>query len=258
MAKMTLLEMVQDIMSDMDSDEINSINDTQESLQVAQILKSTYYNIIDGRDMPFLYEMFQLNALGDNNKPTHMKLPDNVIDVDFIKYNCRKTTDTKDYFKTIMYKIPEDFVYILDQRNSSDSDVTVINGYNGITLNIYNDKGPSYFTSFDDEHIIFDSYDKAIDTTLTTAKTKCRGKRSVTFTLSDTFTPDLPVQMFTYLLAEAKSNCFLTLKQMPNPKAEQASISQKRRMSQEAWRIKNGITFGNYGRKAGIKGKPSY
>jgi hypothetical protein len=31
MAKMTLLEMVQDIMSDMDSDEINSISDTQEA-----------------------------------------------------------------------------------------------------------------------------------------------------------------------------------------------------------------------------------
>ncbi len=36
MAKMTLLEIVQDIMSDMDSDEVSSINDSVESLQVAQ------------------------------------------------------------------------------------------------------------------------------------------------------------------------------------------------------------------------------
>ena len=63
MAKMTLLEMVQDIMSDMDSDEVNSINDSQEATQVAQIIKSTYYNIIDGRDMPFLYELFQLQPI---------------------------------------------------------------------------------------------------------------------------------------------------------------------------------------------------
>jgi hypothetical protein len=75
------------------------------------------------------------------------------------------------------------------------------------------------------------------------------GKRSVTFTLSDSFTPDLPVQMFSYLLNEAKSVCFATLKQVANVKAEQASISQKRRMSQEAWKIKSGITYPNYGRK---------
>lgn len=258
MAKMTLLEMVQDIMSDMDSDEVNSINDTQESLQVAQILKSTYYNIIDGRDMPFLYELFQLNPSGDSTKPTHMKLPDDIIDLKYIKYNCRKLNDTKDYYKEIKYVTPEDFMDIVDRRDSSDSKITVVTDTTGITFNIYNDRGPTYFTSFDDENLVFDAWDSVQTNTLVANKTKAQGKRSVTFTISDTFTPDLPVQMFTYLLAEAKSNCFLTLKQMPNPKAEQTSISQKRRMSQEAWRIRNGITFGNYGRKAGIKGKPSY
>lgn len=258
MAKMTLLEMVQDIMSDMDSDEVNSINDSQEATQVAQIIKSTYYNIIDGRDMPFLYELFQLQPSGTTTRPTHMSLPEDIIDLKFIKYNCKKTTDTKDKYKEIIYKTPEDFIYIVDQRNSSASNVIVVSDPTGITLNIYKDRGPTYFTSFDDETLVFDSYDSAVDSTLSSSKTKAQGKRSVTFSITDSFTPDLPVQMFTYLLAEAKSNCFLTLKQMPNPKAEQASISQKRRMSQEAWRIKNGITFGNYGRKPGIKGKPNY
>ena len=60
MAKMTLLEMTQDILSDMDSDEVNSIATTSESLQIAQIIKTAYYNIIDGRDFPFLYEMFRM------------------------------------------------------------------------------------------------------------------------------------------------------------------------------------------------------
>jgi hypothetical protein len=39
MAKMTVLDMVQDIMSDMNSDNVNDINDTPESLRVAQIIK---------------------------------------------------------------------------------------------------------------------------------------------------------------------------------------------------------------------------
>ena len=42
MAKMTLLAMVQDILNDMDGDEVNSISDTVEAEQVAQIIKTTY------------------------------------------------------------------------------------------------------------------------------------------------------------------------------------------------------------------------
>ena len=248
MAKMTLLEIVQDILSDMDSDEVNSINDSVESLQVAQIVKSTYYNIIDGRDYDFLYELFQLNSSGTLDRPTHMKLPDTIIDLKYIKYNNRSDTDTKDRYTKIKYLMPEDFMDIVDKRDSSKSNVKVVVDATDISINVETDKAPEYFTSFDDETLVFDSYDSAVESTLQNSKTQCHGKRSVVFTLSDSFTPDLPVQMFTYLLAEAKSTAFVTLKQMPNPKAEQVSNSQKRRMSQDAWRLKDGIHYPHYGR----------
>jgi hypothetical protein len=98
-----------------------------------------------------------------------------------------------------------------------------------------------------------DAYIKTLETTLQNSKTQCHGKRSVAFTMSDTFTPDLPVQMFTYLLNEAKSACFLTLKQIANQKAEQISVTQRRRMSQDAWRIAKGIRYPNYGRHSANK-----
>jgi len=258
MAKMTLLEMTQDILSDMDSDEVNSINDSVESLQVAQIIKTTYYNIIDGRDYDFLYELFQLDASGTSSRPTHMKLPENIIDLKYIKYNCKTLTDTKDKYLKIKYLMPEDFMEVVDKRDSSKSNVTVVTDPTGISINVMNDKAPEYFTSFDDENLVFDSYDSEVDTTLQNNKTQCHGKRSVAFTLLDSFTPDLPVQMFSYLLAEAKSTAFVTLKQMPNAKAEQISNSQKRRMSQDAWRVKNGIHYPNYGRSVRVKKGPSY
>ena len=255
---MTLLEMTQDILSDMDSDEVNSINDSIESLQVAQIIKTTYYNIIDGRDYDFLYELFQLDASGTSSRPTHMKLPENIIDLKYIKYNCKTLTDTKDKYLKIKYLMPEDFMEVVDSRDSSKSNVTVVTDPTGISINVMNDKAPEYFTSFDDENLVFDSYDSEVDTTLQNNKTQCHGKRSVAFTLLDSFTPDLPVQMFSYLLAEAKSTAFVTLKQMPNAKAEQISNSQKRRMSQDAWRVKNGIHYPNYGRSVRVKKGPSY
>jgi hypothetical protein len=42
-AKMTLLEIVQDVLNDMDSDEVNSISDTVEATQIANICRSVYY-----------------------------------------------------------------------------------------------------------------------------------------------------------------------------------------------------------------------
>ena len=249
MASMTLIQIVQDILSDMDSDEVSSINDSVESLQVAQIVKSTYYNIIDGKDFPFLYELFQLTPTSTVSRPTHMSLPDSIIDLKWIKYDNKELAATKNLYQVIQYKTPEEFLYITDNRDSGDALITVVNDSTGIKINVYNDRGPSYFTSFDDENLVFDSYDSVKEVNLTANNTQCYGKKSVAFTLTDSFTPDLPVQMFTYLLAEAKSTCFLTLKQMPNAKAEQVSVSHKRRMSQEAWRIKNGITYPHYGRK---------
>lgn len=248
MPRYSVLDMVQDILSDIDSDEVNSINDTVEALQVAQILKSTYFNIIDGRDWPHLYQLFQLTASGTTDRPTHMRLPDNIIDVSWIKYDCKEYGETRDRIKTIKFKTPAAFQEILEQRDSTDSTVTEVSDTSGISMNIHNDRAPLYFTSFDNEHVVFDAYNSAVDSTLQSSKTSCYGKVYPTWTMSDTFVPDLPTQSFSYLLNEAKSTAALRLRQMPDQKAEQHSITQRRRQSQAAWRIAGGITTQNYGR----------
>ncbi len=118
MPKLTLLEIVTDVLNEMDSDEVNSINDTIEAQQVAQIVKTAYYNIIDGRDWPHLNKLTQLNASGYTNKPTLMYIPEVVTKVHWIKYNKRKSTDTRDYFVDVTYMEPEDFIDHCNQRDS--------------------------------------------------------------------------------------------------------------------------------------------
>ena len=247
--KLTLLEIVQDVLSDMESDEVNSINDSVEALQVAQIAKTTYFNIIDGRECPWLNELFPLTGLGDTGVPSHMQIPENIVNVSWVRYNCRLSTDDHDKYEKISYKTPEEFIAITSVRNNSDASIDIVTDFGGTVLNIVNDKAPTYYTSFDDGYIVFDSYDSSVDTTLQTSKTQGYGKRYPTFTMVDTFTADLPVQMFSYFLNEVKATCFLTLKQMVNQKAEQHSITQRRKMSQESFKVKNGITYPNFGRK---------
>jgi hypothetical protein len=257
MAKMTLLEMTQDILSDMESDEVNSINDSVEALQVAQIIKATYFNIVNGRDYPHFNELFQLDSASDT-RPTHMKIPDTIENVHWIKYNTKKTDAAKNQYTEIKYLTPEEFINHVDVRDSTDTKVQVVDSLQGIKLNIYKDRAPEYYTSFDEEYVVFDNYIQTTDTHLQKSKSQAFGKRAVTFTLSDNFTADFPVQMFSYFLAEAKSTAFITLKQMANPKAESVSLTQKRRMSQDAWKLERGIKYPNYGRATISKKGPNY
>ena len=249
MPKYTLLEITQSILSDMNSDEINSVTDTVESLQVAQIVKDTYYEIITEGDWPHLETLMQLSASGDNALPTHMHMPENVQRIKSIRYNKRMVTETRDDYSLVRYKSPEEFLELVMKRLSSEANVETITDVSGVVILILNDVAPTYWTSFDNEWIVFDSYDSDVDTTLQSSKSQCVALREPTFTISDTFVPDLPSVAFPYLLSESKSAAFLALKNSANQKEEQRANRQRRRMSQERWRVGGGITFPDYGRK---------
>ena len=252
---MTLKEMVDDILNDMDSDPtfdntpLEDIASTEESRQVMQILKTTYFSIIDGKDWPHLYDTFQLTE-SDASTPTTMTIPTNVMDFSYLKYNIATATDTKDRFTKLTYKTPEEFLNITDARDSSLTTIDQITATSGIFLNIYNDRAPLYWTSPDDHTIVLDAYDSGVDTFTTTVKTQCFGKIYPTWTETDAFVPDLPIDAFSYFLAEAKSMCFLNIKQTANPKVEAQSTTHRRRMSQEAHKIDNSIKYRTFGRNS--------
>lgn len=86
MATPTLLSMTQDILSALSSDEVSSISDTVESLQVANIIKNKYYDMVARSDPPKQDQLFQLTASGDSAKPTLMYMPSTVTRVNWIKY----------------------------------------------------------------------------------------------------------------------------------------------------------------------------
>lgn len=249
MPSMTVLDMVQKILSSMDGDEVNSINDTLEATQVAEVIETTYYNIVNGKDWPHLFEMFTLTPSGTTARPTHMSLPDSYQEIRWLKYNKRTSTDTKDMFLDVIYLEPKEFMEVVNPRDETLSTVDQItDDVSGVVIKIVNDTAPTYYTSFDHENLIFDSYDSGVENTLTAARTQCYGKKEPTFTVSDSFVPDLPTSMFSYLLNEAKAVAFVEVKQTQNPKAEQHSVTQRRRLSQDSWRLNGGIKYASFGR----------
>ncbi len=84
--KQTLIQIVQSILSSMSSDEVNSIGDTTESMQVANIVKETYFNVTNRAGLPDQFELFQLNPFTDATQPVMMTRPDNISKMAWIKY----------------------------------------------------------------------------------------------------------------------------------------------------------------------------
>lgn len=251
MAKLTVLEMVQDILNDLDSDEVNSINDTVEAVQIAQQIKTSYFELIGNRNWPHLKSLFQLTGLADATTPTHFLLPEDVKEIDnlvLVRYNKRKAADTRDKYATVDYLTPEGFLQQINGRNSSESNIQTVTDLGGANLYIRNDIAPSFWTSFDDEHLVFDAFDLGVDATLQTSKTQAVGFREPAFTIADSFIPDLPSEVFPALLAEAKSTAMAKDNKL-NPKAEQKAQRQKRWLARRGWRVQGDIPQPDYGRR---------
>lgn len=235
MAKKSLLDMVQNILNAMDSDPVNSISDTVESQQVAEFVREAFEDLMSQREWAFLRTYTQLTGLGDTANPTRMQIPDTMNVIYWIKYNK----------SDVQYLDPKDFKDLIDGRNNSNDNVDV-NGF--IT-----DHMPQYWTSFDDKYIVFDSYDSSIENTLTSAKSYTYGVKIPTFTMNDNFVPDIPEKFFPTLLAEAKSACFINMKQQANAREERKAQRGRVMLRNEAWRNSQGKSkyndIVNYGRK---------
>jgi len=175
MSKLTALDIVQDVMSDMGSDSVTTVSATTTSEKVLRILRSTYEKMMSERDWPHMSSFSSLTALGDVLHPSHMKIPETIKRVEWIRYNKKQLAASPDHFLPVEYKTPEEFLDILNSRDSTDTtNNTLVTDFEGIPLIIRNNHAPSYWTSFDDVHIVFDSFDSALEASLVSAKTQCK------------------------------------------------------------------------------------
>ncbi len=218
--KKTLLEMVQNILSSMKSDEVNSIGDSVLAYDVAQEIESTYYILLEEHNSEYQRGLIQLTPSTDPTKPTHMKIPENAKELQWIKYNNLSTDDVG--WEEVCYLDPEDFVQRSVQLANQDN-VLEVEDFSGSPLYVKSNQQPKYYTTFDEEWLVFDGYNATLDTTLQSSKTMCWAITFPAFEFEDNFVPRLKADLFPRLIAEAKSACFINFKQTANSKEEQRS-----------------------------------
>lgn len=110
--------------------------------------------------------------------------------------------------------------------------------FNGVSFPVRNDQNPCSYTSFDDKYFVFDSYDKSKDDTLQESKNFVLGYLMPDFKREDSFIPPIPVEQFSQFLAEAKSACFMNIKQSSSPKDEQRARRQKVMLQNDRYRAR--------------------
>lgn len=209
MARPTLLDLTQRILSAMDSDSVNSISDTSEAEQVADIIRETYLDIVEEYDLKTTHTIFKLNASGTVSRPTHMSLPEGYHSVEWLAYDKRTTAaSTQRIFTRIPYKDPLEFVATINTRNNDDATVDVISDPSGVELLIRNDTHPSCWTTFNGTTFVFDSYDSSIDTTLQSSKSQAYGQVTNDLSITDTTVINLPQELYNLLRNQARETCF--------------------------------------------------
>jgi hypothetical protein len=247
MVKLTLLKIVQEILNDMDGDNVNDISETVESEQVASIVRSVFREMTTALDFPHQMELFTLVASGDSSIPTHMSMPDSISKIEWIKYDVREDVADPIVYQTVGYLPPYEFVSYCSMRDSSDTtNIMTVTDLGGVPLLIRKDQSPRFWTSFDDEHIVFDAYLSDVDSTLQSSKTLCYGTRNLDWVHENDAVPDLPEQLFGLFVAQAKATAFSVMKGT-NPKLEKKERRMTIRSNRNKWRQRmthEGVDYG--------------
>lgn len=253
--KRTLLDYTQTILSSLGSDEVNSISDTTESLQVADIIKTTYFNIIGRTHLPNHKQLIQLDASQDITQPVIMYVPEGVGRIEWLKYfdtNILNTSATSTHdinvditptvggedppvpgYSYVTILPPQQFIDMVNTFNPSNDNVESFtftdssNDFPGtFTFYYKNNKQPQFCTVINNLYVIFDGFDNTQDSTLQNSKTMALGEIIPHWSNTDTFIPNIGEDQVALLLNEAKSLAFFELKQSAHPKAEQEAKRQ--------------------------------
>jgi len=226
MAIKNILQYVQACLSTMDSDEVDSIGETAEATQVANLLSDCYDELIQRQEWEFLKGPVTLIAGVNPALPTQFTLPTNLRHLYSVWYNTGVDGNLRR--QEICYLCPEEFLrrYGSGPVNSDRQLVTV---GNQIQFYIRNNHQPSHYTSFDAKTLYFDSFDSGVETTLVSNKVSAFGISNPQFTVSDGFIPLLPEHMVPLLQATLNAAAHLYFKQQASSSDE---VRARRQLAQ--------------------------
>lgn len=192
--KYTLLDLTQKILSALDANNIDTLEDGDvEAEQVVMIINRIYNEILAKRNWPFLKRR---GTLLPGDKSWELKVPEHYTTISELRYRTTK----------IKFMDTESFSNLIFGRNTDSDNVN--------TDYIMTDRDPTYYTTFDSETLVFDAYDTSKESNLIESNSYIvYNKMPDSGLFYDNDVPDLPDRFHSVLLNGALATAFAELKQ---------------------------------------------
>ena len=260
--KLTLLQVVQKTLEALGSDEVNSISDSVEAEQIAQLAEDAYYELLNMKDWPFLQKLTVLESLADASFPNYLRIPADVVRITQVKYDWTDylDPDTMDLLliREVPWVSPQHFLNKVQGRNTQQDNVDIITSMQGVSMPIFTDTEASVWTSFDDEFVVFDAYNENVESTLQGDKSQVLAKCLPAFELVNDFTPEATANFFQLWLAEVKRTAFMYFRQEQSLVDEQKARRGLAVLRRDASRTNHDdgkVKFGRPARAGGVTGR---
>lgn len=233
--KLTLLGVVQSYLNKTSGFYVNSIFDTDESQQVAQIAEEVYYSLVQRfRDWEFTTTVTTLDSVSDTTKPNYLQIPSNVQRLKdcTLEYN-NSTDDVSVRYTRVEYLPPELFLKQVNKHNVRADNAEVVEDHNGTKFVIVNNKYPEYYTSFDGKYVVFDSYHSSYETTLQASKSRVVLTSEPVFLQADDFVIPVPEHMSELYRDMVIAECYEHLLQQPAPPSTTRRVATRAATAQQ-------------------------
>jgi len=244
--QLTLLQVVQKYMDRTSGFPVASITDLDEALQVASVAEDVFYEMVQMYpNLLFTQKSRTLDSVGDITRPNYLKIPEALqrIQESVLYYNVSKGVNNTTDYKEIPYVTPLEFLSRTSRYTDTDTNTSVIQGYNNETTVVYTDSDPNFYTSFDGVYITTDSYNSALDSTLQASKTKVVSTEMPEWTQEDQFVIPIPDRLTSHYLNMVLDQAYNDVRQERN-----GAIAQKARTAR--------IKLQQDSRQVGSAGKP--
>lgn len=243
----TLLYLVQRVLEKLDLDVVNSINDSPDAILIAREAEDTYYDLVNRNEWPERYDLINVESVGDTNNPTALRLSTDTLNILSLRYDVTTADDTDTIYRELIQLDPEDFLDKVYSRNDSETTTTTAS-YKGLDIYVYNDQMPTYFTVFDNEFLVLDSWDSAVETTVQGTKSVVRGSTIPTFETTDAYVLPVDITTFPLYLAEVTAAASLALNGTNDAESERRRNRGISRLRRSANRTGTQSTRNNFGR----------
>jgi hypothetical protein len=236
----TLLKMVQNTLSLMDSDEINSIGDTIEGEQIAVCYSTIYDQIVTEYSLPGKTKTIRIGSTED------------MMSIDEIQYDVRNAAGDPPKYATMTVISNQEFLDRQTNKDTTDSNTLSQRWPNtDITFGIHTNKAPRYVTLVEDRILVFDSLNTVVDTNLASLKSYVAGEVQDSLAINDTTEVALPGELLSLLETNATELAFDLYKQATPAKI--VHLARKARVRQQRSKFKfrdQRRTGEDYGRKS--------